>query len=524
MKRRTFITRTLLATGAISASGFLSACQKLSDKTVVKAAKRNKKFLPDLEFDLISKKDEVQILPGRKTEVYSYDFKVVKGRKDAVKKIPGSYLGPVIRVKRGEKVRVNYKNMLDEESIVHWHGLHIPEEMDGHPRYVIDGGEEYVYEFEIMNRAGTYWFHPHPHGKTGPQVYAGLAGLFIVSDREEESLNLPNGKYDIPLVIQDRTFDSDNQLVYLKNPMDRMMGFLGEQVLVNGKPDLKVSVSTRAYRVRLLNGSNSRIYKVALSNNKPLTVIGVDGGLLEKPVVKNYITLAPAERADLIIDFSGLELNEKIELVSLSFPDPNSGGGMMMGGSSGLRNGAPFKLVTFEINKVVSNSFKLPSRLSKIPAIDTRKAINKSNPRRFVFAMSRMSWTINGRTFGMTDVANDEIVKLNTTEIWEFINGGSMGMGMGMGMMGGMMKMPHPVHIHQLQFRIVERSYEDNALWRALKDGFLDEGWKDTFLLLPGMKVKVLISFKDYPGLFLYHCHNLEHEDMGMMRNYLIKT
>ncbi|GBD91074.1 multicopper oxidase mco [bacterium BMS3Abin04] len=518
MKRRKFIAGTLLASGVVATTGFLQACKEYSEVS----AKRSPAFKPDVEFDLISKTDKVNIFPNELTEVYKYDFKLIKGDSANIQEIRNSYLGPVIRVKKGQKIRINYKNLLDEESIVHWHGLHIPEEMDGHPRYAIDEDKEYIYEFKVMNRAGTYWFHPHPHGKTGPQVYGGLAGLFIVSDNEEDSLNLPKGKYDIPIVIQDRTFNSDNQLVYLQSPMEKMNGFLGEQILINGRPNFKLSVSSKAYRFRLLNGSNSRIYKIALSNGMPLIVIGNDGGLLKEPLTKNYIVLSPAERIDMIIDFSGMELENKVELISLPFPNPNMGGGMMMGGSSGLPNGTQFKLAEFNINKIVNEPFQLPKKLSVIPQIDTSDAINLNNPRRFRFAMSRMSWTINGRTFSMTDVASDEKVKLNTSEIWEFINGGGR---MGMGMMGGMMQMPHPVHIHQLQFRIVDRSSNNNStLWQSLKDGFIDNGWKDTFLLLPGMKVKILISFKDFPGLFLYHCHNLEHEDMGMMRNYLISS
>ena len=521
MDRRNFITKTILTSGALATTGLLQACEKYSGTP---NNKRSADFKPDIEFNLISEPGKVNIFSNNPTEVYKYNFKLIKGNSYNIQGIKNSYLGPIIRVKKGQKIRVNYKNLLDEESIIHWHGLHIPEEMDGHPRFVIDKGEDYVYEFKIMNRAGTYWFHPHPHGKTGPQVYGGLAGLFIVSDDEEESLNLPKGKYDIPIVIQDRIFNSDNQLVYLQSPMQKMNGFLGNQILINGRPNFNLSVSSKAYRLRLLNGSNSRIYKIALSNGTPLKVIGNDGGLFEKPITKNYIVLAPAERIDMIVDFSGMELNSKVELISLPFPNPNMGGGMMMGrmaGSSGLPNGAQLKLAEFNINKIVNEPFKLPGKLSNIPQIDTSNAINLNNPRRFRFAMSRMSWTINGKTFGMTDVASDEKVKLNTSEIWEFINGGGS---MGMGMMGGMIQMPHPVHIHQLQFRIIERSFNNSSLWQSLKDGFIDEGWKDTFLLLPGMKVKILISFKDYPGLFLYHCHNLEHEDMGMMRNYLISS
>ncbi|VAX27814.1 Multicopper oxidase [hydrothermal vent metagenome] len=523
MNRRKFITNSVLTTGVILTPSLLQSC---TNDTNVPVSKRDPKFKPDIELNLTSKFGSVPILPGKPTDVFNFEASLINGDPSNLQTIPDSYLGPIIRIRNGQKIRINYKNMLDQESIVHWHGLHVPEEMDGHPRFVIDEGEEYIYEFEVDNRAGTYWFHPHPHGKTGPQVYFGLAGLFIVTDKEEEALDLPKGEYDIPLIIQDRTFDSDNQLVYIQNPMERMNGFLGKQVIINGKPDFNFPVSSKAYRFRLLNGSNSRIYKLAWSNGMPLTVIGNDGGLLEKPVTKEYVVLGPAERLDIIADFSGMKLNSKVELISLPFPNPNSGGGMMMGrmgGSSGLPNGTKFKLAEFNILKIVNEQFSLPDKLSNIQSLNISSAININDPRSFTFAMSHMNWTINGRTFGMTDVASDEKVKLNTTEVWEFINGSS-GRGR-MGGMGGMMQMPHPVHIHQLQFRIIERNIgQSSSLWQSLKDGFLDEGWKDTFLLLPGMKVKILISFKDYPGLFLYHCHNLEHEDMGMMRNYLIST
>ena len=129
--------------------------------------------------------------------------------------LPDSYLGPILRVRQGQRVRVHFTNELTEPTIVHWHGLLVPAEMDGHPSYAIDPGETYVYDFQVINRAGTYWFHPHPHGMTGGQVYRGLAGLFIVSDEEEAALALPPGEYDLPLVIQDRVFDDDNQMVYM---------------------------------------------------------------------------------------------------------------------------------------------------------------------------------------------------------------------------------------------------------------------------------------------------------------------
>ena len=143
-------------------------------------------------------------------------------------------------------------------------------------------------------------------------------------------------------------------------------------------------------------------------------------------------------------------------------------------------------------------------------------AANGNNPRTFRFSMQGMNPVINGRSFQMTKVAEDEIVQLDTTEVWRLVNENS-------GMMGGMMQMPHPVHIHGLSFQILNRT-ASSVGWNSIKDGFVDGGWKDTLLLMPGMKAEVIMRFEDYPGLFLYHCHNLEHEDLGMMRNYLVKT
>ncbi len=519
MDRRKFLGYTGIGLGA--AMGGLALWNPFKGgRSITTKVTADTNFVPDVEIALSAKPGEVQIFSGQPTRVQHYTAKVLKGNADVVQSIDNSYLGPIFRLKTGQKVRVRFTNQIDQETIVHWHGLHVPEPADGHPRYVIDEGETYVYEFVVANRAGTYWFHPHPHGKTGPQVYSGLAGLFIVSDDEEQALGLPSGPYDLPLVIQDRTFDQNNQLVYLTGGMmQRMSGFLGERILINGQPEAVFEMATNVYRLRLLNGSNSRIYKVGWSDGTPLTVIGTDGGLLEKPVTKPYVMLGPAERIELWVDFSKYDVGDTAQLVSLPFNGAVGMGmmdGMMGMGHRGrgreLANGSGFDIARFKIVKKEKTSFKLPQTLSRVPAPNTARAVNRQNPRRFIFAMGGGSATINGRTFEMTRVADDEIVKLNTTEVWELVNGGG----------GGMMQMPHPVHVHGLQFRIIERT--TGAGWSSMKDGFVDGGWKDTVLLMPGMRAKILLRFEDYTGLFLYHCHNLEHEDMGMMRNYLVEA
>lgn len=215
----------------------------------------------------------------------------------------------------------------------------------------------------------------------------------------------------------------------------------------------------------------------------------------------------------------------------------------MDGNDNTLQLGGEYELFSIKIDQESTNDFSLPTQLVPFNKIAASTAINKQNPRTFKFYMDHMEWTINGNTWEPREATEQETVKLNTTEIWELVNsgGGMMGGGMmgGDGMMGNgemmggndedsgmgnMMQMPHPIHIHQVQFNILERdtSEMDTTVWNSIKEGFIDEGWQDTVLLMPGMKIKIIMRFEDYKGLFVYHCHNLEHEDMGMMRNFRI--
>lgn len=480
---------------------------------------------PSLSVDLTAERATVPIFSGAETRVWRYQATVQEGSAESIQTLEGPYVGPIFRVKKGQHIQVRLKNGLPDPTTIHWHGLRIPEEMDGHPRYAIPPGESYEYDFQVINRAGTYWFHPHPHQLTGPQVYYGLAGLFIVSDEEEAALGLLSSEYDLPLVIQDRTFDSQNQMVYLTNGMmDQMMGFLGDTILVNGAPNPTLDVKASAYRLRLLNGSNSRIYKLAWQDGTPLTVIATDGGLLEAPVTRDYITLAPGERVELWADFSGRTAGSELRLVSLPFS--HIGGRMMggmMGGSS-LANGASFNVLSLKMGERGADVTPLPSRLSTIDRHRVDEAVNRNNPRSFALAIQGMIHTINDRVFEMDSIARDEIVQLGELELWEFFNRGGAGSGMGMGMMN--MELPHPMHIHGVQFQVIGRQIASGyeSAYEELSAGFVDEGWKDTVLVMPGEKVQLLVRFENYAGTYLYHCHNLEHEDAGMMRNYKIES
>lgn len=563
ISRRTLLRTTAAGTTVLFTGGMavlLQGCnpQKTPQRAVpaVKSmTSASAPFTPDVEIALTATKSTAQILLGAPTAVWTYRGEVLKGAATVLQALPNAYLGPIIRVRTGQKMRVHFKNDLAEDTIIHWHGLIVPPAMDGHPQDAVGPGQTYVYEFEVKNRAGTYWFHPHPHGRTGPQVNMGLAGLFIVSDAEEEKAGLPIGAQDVALVLQDRNFDTRNQFVYVASGgmMDQMMGFLGDRMLVNGQTNFTLPVATRAYRLRLLNGSSSRVYKLAWSNGAPLTVIASDGGLLAKPVQRGYVTLGPGERVELWMDFSGQKVGAEIKLQSLAYEGVEAGmmGDMMAGmmQTATIPNGAPFDVLTVRVEKAEEGTLTppeqaLPATLSVLERYQLDATFNASNPRSFTLSMNNMQWLINDKTFAMDAVDANEQVAFNSLEVWEFINQqGSDGMGgmMGGGMMNhgnmgadnmsgnqGMMAdfMAHPMHIHGVQFQVVERQIADaqRAGWATLKDGYVDEGWKDTVLVLPGERVKVLARFSAYPGRYLVHCHNLEHEDMGMMRNYVIKA
>jgi FtsP/CotA-like multicopper oxidase with cupredoxin domain len=522
----------------------------------------------DLELALTALQGEVNILPGEATKVWRYQAEVLQGDAAAVQAVEGSYLGPILRVRMGQKIRMQFRNQLPEQSIVHWHGVLTPDLMDGHPRTAVGPGQTYTYEYEVQNRAGTYWFHPHPHTLTGGQAYRGLAGLLIVSDDEEAAAGLPSGAQDLPVIIQDRTFDANNQLVYLNSGgamsgmggmmggmsgmpgMDRMMGFLGERILVNGQPDAVFSLATRAYRLRVLNGSNSRIYKLAWGDETPMTVIATDGGLLEKPVQKPYVTLGPGERVELWADFSGRKVGDEVTLMSREFlgaeGDTLVGGGMgsmqgmgMMGGMQGMDHGAPgasatsapgatggapangalFPVLTVRIERAEQETLELPAKLSSFERYRLEDASNSQQPRSFGMSMRNMQWLLNGRLFEMEGVAENEIVKLGSLEAWEFVNEQNPNE------MMERMGMAHPMHIHGVQFQVVGRDLlapELKAGFESVREGYVDEGWKDTVVVMPGERVRLLVKFV-HPGLFVYHCHNLEHEDLGMMRNYQVE-
>jgi blue copper oxidase len=418
----------------------------------------------------------------------------------------GSILGPTIVVNSGENINVNFQNNLSENSNIHWHGLVTPANMDGHPEDVAKPGSSFNYNFTVSQRAGMYWYHPHPDGYTAKQAYLGLAGVFIVKDAEEQKLNLPSGDFEIPLVIQDKRITSEYDLDYSPTMNDIMTGYMGANILVNGVHNPYTDVTTRNYRLRVLNGSNGRIYNLALSNDASFTVIGADGGLLTSPKTVNSLLLGPGERADLIVNFSSYAVGTELFLESKTF-------------SAGTTQGTQsFRIMKFKVIQKEDDSFTLPDNLSAINTISNSDA-NKT--RTFdisnggmdgMSGMGGMGGMGNsGMMKGMHRINNkvydksriDETVQSGTTEIWVFDN--SKG------------TEPHPMHLHALQFQVLDRTGGRNSLIAT------ETGWKDTVMLLPGEKVRLIITFGQNKGVFVLHCHNLEHEDDGMMLQFEIK-
>jgi len=401
-------------------------------------------------------------------------------------------LGPTINVNSGTSVSINFINRLNENTNIHWHGLKIPANMDGHPENYVKTGSTFNYNFTVNQRAGLYWYHPHPDMLTGKQVFRGLAGLFIVNDAEETALKLPSGNREIPLVIQDKRISSGS-IPYAPTMSEQMTGLMGQYILVNGIYAPFHNVETAKYRVRILNGSNARIYNVALSNNTSFTLIGNDGGLLTTPQTVNNLMLGPGERADLIIDFSQITLNSEVFLISKSF-----------GGAGTAQGTQTFKIMKFKVNTEVTDNYVVPSILSSVSQLtedmsSKTRIFDVQNTDSHMMG-SMMAHNINNKTFDINRI--DEYIVNGAIEVWTFDN--SKG------------TEPHPMHLHGVQFQILSRVGGRGMLTP------LESGWKDIALVLPGEKVKIIIPFTAYTGKFLYHCHNLEHEDTGMMGQFQI--
>jgi blue copper oxidase len=427
--------------------------------------------------------------------------------------INGPYLGPTIRCNAGDRVTLRVRNDLAERTAVHWHGLHIPARHDGGPHQAVEPGTVWEPSFEIKQKASSCWYHAHLMGQTGEQVVRGLAGLFLIEDAESRSLRLPSeyGVDDIPLIIQDRRFNRDGSFDYVAGMHDTMAGYKGDVLMVNGTVDPHLVLRRQRTRLRILNASNSRIYTLGRDDGADLVIIGSDGSLLERPVRQRRVRVGPAERIELLVD---ARPGDNFRL--MSYPDRASGGGMgpgmMTGGMAG--NTETFAIIELRADRLEASDLALPQNLIDVPSWTAAQAARR---RTFTLEMPMMGMMggmgmgmrgrgmggmmgINGRSIDMGRI--DVRVPLGSIEIWEIENATPFA---------------HPFHIHAIQFRVLDR---DGGPPLAH-----ERGLKDTVLVDAGSTVRVIAQFADFADPrhpYMYHCHILEHEDAGMMGQFVV--
>jgi len=395
--------------------------------------------------------------------------------------------GPTIRARRGDQAQMRLVNQLTEPTILHWHGVIVPEAADGHPRYAIQAGAALDYRFPIVQRAGTFWYHPHPHSRTAAQIHRGLAGFFIIADDEEDALGLPQGPREILLLLQDRDGDATKAFDYAPRGTDLHAGMLRDVPFGNGVRLPSLSVTGGRYRFRVLNASQARVYRLALSNGTSLSVIGNDGGLLPSSVEVDSVFVGVGERVDFLLDFAAVRVGTQLMLKSLPFEMATT----PLGGSS---QGAEMDLLELmRADGTGGIEPPLPATLSSVPSLGP--AVSE---RRFLLRSTDQEdmHQINGRSFDMNRV--DERIPLGQVERWVFWNDSAL---------------PHPVHLHGTQFQVESRVGGRNKVYPY------EGGWKDTVLVMPQESVAVLVRFDRYRGVFPLHCHTLQHEDLGMMLN-----
>ncbi|RYC66467.1 multicopper oxidase family protein [Spirosoma sordidisoli] len=495
MNRQDFLkTLGLGAVASVTGSSLLTGCNThdMSGMNMTPGMENMRPSVTEIPFTTPLRFPETITNTGQLTAKSVIDA-ILPGKNARVLGYRGGMLGPTIRVQNGSDVSLRFTNNLDEESNIHWHGLLVPAEMDGHPTQLVQAGGSFTYAFRLNQAANMAWYHPHPHEKTGKQANLGLAGMIIVETPAERALNLPSGAYELPLVIQDKRLDGNGAPTYSPSMDDVMMGYMGETIIVNGVAGAVQTVSTRVYRLRIVNGSNGRIYNLALSNNAPFWLIGSDGGLLPTAEQVTAVLLSPGERADLLVDFSKVPVGTDVFLKSNTFAGASSQGGQA------------FNILKFTVNKAETDPFQLPAALGMVSPLSTASA-TKTRLFDIGIAMEGMNGmpmrgmhTIGGKTYLGSRI--DESVKLGDTEIWEFDN--SKG------------DEPHPMHLHSTFFQVLNRVGGRNTLYAT------EKGWKDTVLVMPGERVRIIAQFTK-PGLFVFHCHNLEHEDDGMMLNFRV--
>jgi spore coat protein A len=427
----------------------------------------------------------------------------------------GSSPGPVIETRSGQPVSVQWVNTLPRKhflpvdhnlhgaekdkpevrSVVHVHGAKTTPESDGYPEEWTEPGKAVTYSYPNNQDAATLWYHDHAMGINRLNIYAGLFGMFLIRDDFEESLKLPNGQYEIPLMIYDRSFRLDGQLDYPDSGIAGMPWVpeaFGEAMLVNGKLFPHLEVEPRKYRFRLLNASNGRFFHLSLSNGQKFIQIGTEQGLMAAPLAIESFVVAPGERFDLVIDFAEVA-GEQIVLRSDAFEIMQ-----FRVSNNQVRDDSAVPPVLRPVVKMVE---ALAVKTRSIPLLEFKSPNGDS-----------MTMLLNGMHWDMPVTENPVI---DTVEIWEFIN---------------TTEDSHPIHLHMVRFQILDRQAFDEPLYYATRrirhtgpvmppDPY-EAGWKDTVRAHSKMITRIIVRFEGYTGRYVWHCHVLEHEDNEMMRPY----
>lgn len=420
-----------------------------------------------------------------------FDLRAGKGRHDFGGRqvetwgFNGDYLGPTLRAKRGEQVQVNVHNGLDEQTTVHWHGMHLPPQMDGGPHQVVNAGGTWSPTWRVDQPATTLWYHPHLHGETARHVYRGLAGMFILDDPRTSTTDLPDdyGVDDIPVIVQDKKFTGDRLDENGATLTD--VGILGDTIAVNGTVAPYLDVKTERVRLRLLNGSNARVYNFGFADERRFTLVGTDGGLLPAPHHTSRITLSPGERAEVVVTVRPGE-----RAVLRSFP-PKLGLDFFSSRFSGGDD--TLDVLQLRVAQRLASSPAVPERLVDVPRMDPSDAAQHRT-----FQMS--GHNINQQKMDMSRV--DATVVKDTTEVWEITNRDGQ---------------PHSFHVHDVQFQVL-------TVGGAAPPPEL-RGWKDTIFLRPNTPFRIIMRFTDYADPdtpYMFHCHVLFHEDQGMMGQFVV--
>ncbi len=414
----------------------------------------------------------------------------------------GSYPGPTIVRPAGKDTKITLANRLPSRASLsmHLHGDHHRYQDDGQPtRFLVKHGKSRTYDFPLVDggrpeRAAFLWYHDHRMMATTRNNWLGLQGMFLITDGRTKKLGLPSGRYDVPLMVSERSLDDNNQLVpvmHHKTPMTGPMAppndaTVGDRILVNGRFAPYLEVATHRYRLRLLNSSPFTAYDFALSDGRPFVQVGTGNGLLPKPVVRQEILLGPAQRADVVVDFRG-ELGTDVVLQSV--PRRNAPPGAA---------GSPLaQLMQFRVRGAVSDSSSLPAKLRPAPVMRQPKRVSAVWSVGLARTRAGTAWTFNGKPFDPKTVVHK--VDKDSTQLWELRND---------------TKMTHFVHLHEELWRTVRRDGRAPPPW--------ERGVEDTWRLDPGERVRVMAKFTDYTGVFMVHCHMLDHEDDGLMAQFAV--